>query len=215
MEVTKKLKTLLNILNPFFSKMDCEITFDVEAYNHQVNGGNYVYCSGGRVALPIDISKELDNFMESISSSLDQEIDDSEVYRYEIKINPENRTVEVFAHYTVYGQDGPYEEEMVAQESCDKFKAEGAVDTVHFDFSGGGDSGYVEDTGYDSKDNRFQLFNEAENDCYHILGNFGGWEINEGSSGFLVFHVNEGKLTLEFTWNTEEVGEELQGTWTY
>jgi len=204
MEVTKNLKTLLNILNPFFSKMDCEITFDVEAYNHQVNGGNYVYCSGGRVALPIDISKELDNFMESISSSLDQEIDDSEVYRYEIKINPENRTVEVFAHYTVYGQDGPYEEEMVAQESCDKFKAEGAVDTVHFDFSGGGDSGYVEDTGYDSKDNRFQLFNEAENDCYHILGNFGGWEINEGSFGSISFDESEETAYLNFVWRTEE-----------
>ena len=89
MEVDKKLKTLLNILNPFFSKMDCEITFHVDGYSHQVHGGNYVYCSGGRVALPVDISKELDNFMESISSSLDQEIDDSEVYRYEIKINPE------------------------------------------------------------------------------------------------------------------------------
>ena len=60
MEVTKKLKTLLNILNPFFSKMDCNITFDVDAYNHQVQSGNHIYCSEGRVALPIDISKELD-----------------------------------------------------------------------------------------------------------------------------------------------------------
>ena len=215
MEVDKKLKTLLNILNPFFSKMDCEITFDVDGYSHQVHGGNYVYCDGGRVALPVDISKELDNFMESISSSLDQEIDDSEVYRYEIKINPENRTLEVIAHYTVYGQDGPYEAEMVAQESCDIFKDGGAIDTVHFDFSGGGDSGYVEDNGIDAEGNPQNLFKKAEDDCYSILENFGGWEINEGSSGFLVFHVNKGKLTLEFTWNTEEVGEELQGTWTY
>ena len=215
MEVTKKLKTLLNILNPFFSKMDCDITFDVDAYSYQVHGGSHVYCSSGRVALPIDISKELDNFMESISSSLDTNIGDSEVYSYEIKINPENRTLMVFANYTTYGLDGPYVEEMVAQESCDKFKAEGAVDTVHFDFSGGGDSGYVEDTGYDSQNNRFQLFSEADDDCYRILQNFGGWEINEGSSGFLVFRLDEGKLDLEFTWNTEDSSQELQGTWTY
>lgn len=215
MEVTKKLKTLLNILNPFFSKMDCDITFDVDSYSYQVHGGSHVYCSSGRVALPIDISKELDNFMESISSSLDTDIDDSEVYSYEIKINPENRTLQVFANYTVYGQDGPYEEEMVAQESCDKFKSEGAVGTVHFDFSGGGDSGFVEDTGYDENNNRFSLFKIAEDDCYNILSNFGGWEINEGSSGFLVFRLDEGKLDLEFTWNTEDSSQELQGTWTY
>jgi len=215
MEVTKNLKTLLNILNPFFSKMDCEITFDVDAFSHQVHGGNYLYCSGGRVSLPIDISKQLDNFMESISSDLDQEIEDTDVYSYHIKINPENRTLEVLANYTVYGLDGPYEEEMVAQESCDKFKEQGAVDTVRFDFSGGGDSGYIEDTGYDKNNNRFNLFDTAENEGYGILSNFPGWEINEGSSGVLVFHLNEGRLALEFTWNTEEVGEELQGTWKY
>jgi len=215
MEVDNQLKILLNILNPFFLKMDCEITIDVDAYSHKVYDANHIHCSDGRVSLPIDISKQLDNFMESISSDLDQEIEDTDVYSYYIKINPENRTLEVLANYTVYGLDGPYEEEMVAQESCDKFKEQGAVDTVRFDFSGGGDSGYIEDTGYDKNNNRFNLFDTAENEGYRILSNFPGWEINEGSSGVLVFHLNEGRLALEFTWNTEESGEEEQGTWKY
>jgi hypothetical protein len=43
-----------------------------------------------------------------------------------------------------------------------------------------------------------------ENMCYNALSNFGGWEINEGSQGNIVFNLRDKTITVNHSWNTEE-----------
>jgi hypothetical protein len=46
--------------------------------------------------------------------------------------------------------------------------------------------------------------NDIENWCYNKLEqNFGGWEINEGSSGYFNFDFDNKELTLQHTDNVE------------
>ena len=46
--------------------------------------------------------------------------------------------------------------------------------------------------------------NDIENWCYNKLEeNFGGWEINEGSSGYFYFDFDHKELTLQHTDNVD------------
>ena len=77
---------------------------------------------------------------------------------------------------------------------------------VKVDYSGGGDSGYIESNGYtDDGDVNIQIPAGLEDYIYQILeSNYGGWEINEGSDGVFIFNFNDSTVTLEHTYNTEE-----------
>jgi hypothetical protein len=68
------------------------------------------------------------------------------------------------------------------------------------DFSGGGDSGYIED---DMTTNlgTYTAPESCKDYMYHRLP--GGWEINEGSQGSGVFDVIKGTFTLFYTENIE------------
>jgi hypothetical protein len=55
--------------------------------------------------------------------------------------------------------------------------------------------------GYSVLDNR-QINQDIENICYDLLQEYGGWEINEGSQGKIIFTKNE--IEIEHEWNTEE-----------
>ena len=67
-------------------------------------------------------------------------------------------------------------------------------------YDGGGDSGYLESSFEEGP----AVPNDIENWCYNKLEeNFGGWEINEGSSGYFYFDFDNKELTLQHTDNVE------------
>jgi hypothetical protein len=67
-------------------------------------------------------------------------------------------------------------------------------------YDGGGDSGYLES----SFEEGSAVPNDIENWCYNKLEeNFGGWETNEGSSGYFYFDFDNKELTLQHTDNVE------------
>jgi len=73
-------------------------------------------------------------------------------------------------------------------------------------YNGGGDSGYIENTFESGKG----VPAVVEDFCYSALErNFGGWEINEGSSGQFDFNMDDKEIYLNHTYNTEENGSVL------
>lgn len=69
---------------------------------------------------------------------------------------------------------------------------------VRLDYSGGGDSGYLES----SFDGGGRVPAEIEDWCYQRLeNNYGGWEINEGSQGYFIFNLSSEIIELEHTYN--------------
>lgn len=70
-------------------------------------------------------------------------------------------------------------------------------------FDGSGDSGSIED-GEDKKGKSISVPADVEDWCYRVLeSNYGGWEINEGSSGYFNFDVTKKQVYLDFGWNNE------------
>lgn len=68
------------------------------------------------------------------------------------------------------------------------------------DYNGSGDSGYIESQFSDSSD----VPRDVEDWCYSELENLhGGWEINEGSTGYFKFDLENGIINLEHTMNND------------
>jgi hypothetical protein len=73
------------------------------------------------------------------------------------------------------------------------------------EFNGGGDSGYIEDYGYDEKGNNHPIPASMEDFLYNMLeSNFGGWEINEGSQGQFEIYNKSSEIILSIGVNEEE-----------
>jgi hypothetical protein len=82
-----------------------------------------------------------------------------------------------------------------------KFLDKIRVTSVTVGYSGGGDSGAV-DNNYESEIGSGMIPNNIENICYSLLKEYGGWEINEGSQGNIVFTKDE--IEVNHEWNTQE-----------
>jgi hypothetical protein len=81
---------------------------------------------------------------------------------------------------------------------------------IRVDFSGGGDSGYIESTGNTSDDNQIDIPATIEDELYRVLENVqSGWEINEGSQGNFLIDCAATKIYLEFGLNYEK-GERVE-----
>jgi len=81
-----------------------------------------------------------------------------------------------------------------------KFLDEIKATSVTITYNGGGDSGYIEGT-YESEKGTGDVPAGIEDLCYQLLEEFGGWEINEGSQGTIVFTKDE--IEVNHEWNTE------------
>ena len=76
---------------------------------------------------------------------------------------------------------------------------------IKVDFSGGGDSGYIESIGYTSDDNQIDIPATIEDELYRVLENVqSGWEINEGSQGDFLIDCPATKIYVNFGLNYEK-----------
>ena len=82
-----------------------------------------------------------------------------------------------------------------------KFLDEIRATSVTVGYNGSGDSGSV-DRNYESEIGSGMIPNDIENICYSLLEEYGGWEINEGSQGNIVFTKDE--IEVNHEWNTQE-----------
>jgi hypothetical protein len=82
-----------------------------------------------------------------------------------------------------------------------KFLDEIEATSATVGYSGGGDSGAV-DNNYESENGSGMIPTNIENICYDLLSEYGGWEINEGSQGNIVFTKDE--IEVNHEWNTQE-----------
>ena len=86
------------------------------------------------------------------------------------------------------------------------FLDENNINYFEVNFSGGGDSGELNNTGSDKEDDPSGTIgypDELENFFYDKLeSSFGGWEINEGSSGRIILDRNN--LTIEIELYSDE-----------
>ena len=104
---------------------------------------------------------------------------------------------------TYYDKDDYEEDESMYDTFIEvgKFLDEIKATSATVGYSGGGDSGAV-DNNYESENGSGMIPTNIENICYDLLEEYGGWEINEGSQGNIVFTKNE--IEVNHEWNTQE-----------
>ena len=79
--------------------------------------------------------------------------------------------------------------------------------TINFD--AGGDSGWIHDYGInESTGEDIQVPEFISDACYPLLNSFGGWEINEGSTGSFRLNTDEKTIELTFAYMEESSGED-------
>jgi hypothetical protein len=215
----QKYKVLFNLINPAFLKSGCKkavMEFD-EAFSIYQDG---YYCgyqnSGSPKSFLIPIERELSEYVEeAVGDNTWHEETGSEYYTYEVEINSEYRSVEIFGTYTVYDTE-PIQETIIEMEEepevfkpiFDYLNKEGS-DILEVNVDAGGDSGWIHDENDDVNGNTITTSNEMEEVCYRLLNQHPGWEINEGSHAKFTFDPHRRILIWEFAYNTEEQAREL------
>ena len=169
-----------------------------------------------------DISSAMDSIINEIIEIYENDLyelgpgnldNPNDYFRVEVKILPsENKFIFTEIDYQGYEAEGSgsyydindYEEGESMYETfieVGKFLDEIGSDSVTVNYSGGGDSGAV-DNDYESENGSGMVPNKIEDICYNLLQEYGGWEINEGSQGNIVLTKDE--IEVNHEWNTQE-----------
>jgi len=107
--------------------------------------------------------------------------------------------------YESYYQEFEIDEKELLEDMV-QWKEDGKL-KIRVDFSGSGDSGYIDDVGLinDTDDKHYEFTAVWENKLYNILEqNHGGWEINEGSEGTFIINNENQTIELDFRMNVEQ-----------
>ena len=165
------------------------------------------------ISMPKQFIKLFDELVEKYADEIyDESQNDygSEYYRVKINVNLPEREMVITSEIEEEETKGDSDEyDVINNPSVQSFLDENNIDYLMVDYSGGGDDGSIEDDGYDDDGNRFRLSNNLEDFLYSRLNSsFGGWEINEGSSG--KFIIQRETVEIEHEWyETEWVNSEL------
>ena len=167
-----------------------------------------------KIGLPKQFIKLFDTLVEKYGQEIwdgSQNEWDSEYYRVDINVSLSERKIIITSDIQEQTSEGSsHEYDVIEVPSVQSFLDENEIDDFEVSYSGGGDDGYIEDDGYDDEGNQYRLSDDLENYLYRQLNNsFGGWEINEGSSG--KFIINRQTMEIEHEWYENDwVGSDLR-----
>ena len=156
-----------------------------------------------KIGIPKQFIKLFDTLVEKYGEEIwDGSQNDwgSDFYRVDINVFLSEREIVITSDIEEQTTDGSSDEyDVIEVPSVQSFLDENEIDDFEVSYSGGGDDGYIEDDGSDDEANQYRLSDDLENYLYSKLNNsFGGWEINEGSSG--KFIINRQTMEIEHEW---------------
>ena len=169
--------------------------------------GGDVY-TNGRI---IEKFKSVELLMERILDNIDannfedDEFNDQDELNYfsiDFDFDCLNKTIDVNCNFTVNGHDETGSSGEIPEEVFDEIFKEYSVTEIVCTYTGGGDSGYIEsdmELGGDTVPTAMGI----EDYCYSVLGDFSGWEINEGSQGNIIFNLKSKKYSISHEWNID------------
>lgn len=159
----------------------------------------------------IPIPKQFIKLFDTLIEKYGQEIWDgsqnewgSEYYRVDINVFLSDKKIIITSDIEEQTSEGSSNEyDVIEVPEVQSFLDDNGIDDFEVSYSGGGDDGYIDDDGYDDEGNQYRLSDDLENYLYSKLNNsFGGWEINEGSSG--KFIINRNTMEIEHEWYSND-----------
>jgi len=220
-QLTKQELESLKLFSYYIQSHGCgEVTCDIYFYEDGNNVELYDlknwYCKeGGRTS--IEGYESIIEVMEKIINSIDigsyLESDDYDIRGViEISIDAKERKLDIELIETVratneLGSQREVNEDDAVEllEFYELLRQEG-VNEASVEFSGGGDSGEIYDNVevLSGRKGSYKTDRNVEDFLYSWLEDFyGGWEINEGSSGRFIFNIQKNVVYLDFYENIE------------
>ena len=128
---------------------------------------------------------------------------DVEFFSVDLIFDATDKKIIVECNYSTPDEEEAFDESEINDMDIFKEYTDRGVSEIICTYNGGGDSGYVDgDMSVDGERENTPAF--LEDMCYDALSGFGGWEINEGSQGNIVFNLVDKTITVNHSWNTEE-----------
>ena len=164
-------------------------------------------------------SGPLRQFLESLYELIQEnmvEIFEDEIDKYDsfhsisffVDLNFETKKLDLTSSITVYDTEySTHEFEVTDTNVIESMRElfDNGNEKIKVDFSGGGDSGYIESIGYTSDDNQIDIPATIEDELYRVLEDVqSGWEINEGSQGDFLIDCPATKIYVNFGLNYEK-----------
>jgi hypothetical protein len=164
-------------------------------------------------------SGPLRQFLESLYELIQEnmvKIFEDEIDKYDsfhsisffVDLNFETKKLDLTSSITVYDTEySTHEFEVTDTNVIESMRElfDNGNDKIKVDFSGGGDSGYIESTGYNSDNNQIDIPATIEDELYRALESVqSGWEINEGSQGDFLIDCTSTKIYVNFGLNYEK-----------
>jgi len=210
--MTPKQKSIFELVSKYASSRGCEyLEMDVDPWNFTPYNGRNFGCGTERhenpQKLPFDISDMITEYVGENAS----DIDEDNLSGLSFRLYPQTRTITISGTYQEV-VDGPLDETEKSEEDdeilkkiMDFLKKEDIYPFAEVEFSGGGDDGYVDDTLYvdagSKPERKVDSVPGLSDYLYDMLGEYGGWENDEGSFGNFMIDSRAGTITLKFTWN--------------
>ena len=148
-----------------------------------------------------------ENMVEIFKDELDK-YDSFHSVSFFVDLNFETKKLDLTSSITVYDTEYSTHEFEVTDTNVITSMIElfdNGYDKIKVDFSGGGDSGYIESNGFDSDDEKIDIPASIEDELYRVLEDVqSGWEINEGSQGDFLIDCPATKIYVNFGLNYEK-----------
>jgi hypothetical protein len=164
--------------------------------------GNY-----NTIGIPKQFIKLFDTLIEKYSDQIwDESKNDwgEEFYRVNIYVFLHERKIVITSDILQEKADTASDEyDVIDNPSVQSFLDENNINYLEVSYSGGGDEGDIEADGYDDNGNTYRLSDDLKEFLESKLNkSFGGWEINEGSSG--KFIIQRETVEIEHEWYENE-----------
>jgi hypothetical protein len=211
--MTDKDKKLLELFTKYIINRGCSFArFEVDAYIRVPYYSDKFSCVdrseiiGTPTVSIVNMDEVIKNILEENNSELFDEDDEgntvTEIY---VDIYPETRTIKVSGNisvFTVLEESTETSTQELPEDISNRLKDAG-IKRAYIDFSGGGDSGYIEDSFRDQDNNTHSLpnFGNLETVLLRFLDNYGDWYNNEGANGNFTIDVEEKEMSYQVTPN--------------
>jgi hypothetical protein len=204
----KRLLTSFFLFLEQFDTPEASVSFDMEYrgiswWNEKV----WINILRKDVNIPSNFLPLFDMIIEKYgdeiwNGSMNEEQDD--YYRASISFKVDQRLMIITSVITENGEEPASDDyNLNNNEDVNTFLDEKNIERITIKYQGGGDDGYIENTGVDDKGDEYSLSAGMEDVVYSYLQqSFGGWENNEGASGGII--VTKEEIQIDHIWNTRE-----------
>jgi hypothetical protein len=204
----KRLLTSFFLFLEQFDTPEASVSFDMEYrgiswWNEKV----WINILRKDVNIPSNFLPLFDMIIEKYgdeiwNGSMNEEQDD--YYSASISFKVDQRLMIITSVITENGEEPASDDyNLNNNEDVNTFLDEKNIERITIKYQGGGDDGYIENTGVDDKGDEYSLSAGMEDVVYSYLEqSFGGWENNEGASGGII--VTKEEIQIDHIWNTRE-----------